>query len=102
MGIDFTVYVFMLSSKCSLPLFKFHFLIPHRLQVKEEESGSSVSLSVTFSNLLTTSKTLNTPKNTGTTHTEKLHQTHKKKLVLAMQQIRAENTATYIYTVFTK
>lgn len=37
----------------------------YRLQVKGQGLGSLVSLSVTFSNLLTTSKTLNTPRSTG-------------------------------------
>lgn len=61
--------------KCSihgnLPSLQSHFTMSYRLQVREQESGSSVSSSVTFSNRLTTSKTLNTPKNTGPTHTYK-------------------------------
>lgn len=55
------------AALCSV--FSLCFSIPSRLQVKGRESGSSVSSSVTFWNLPTTSKTLNTPKNTGTTHT---------------------------------
>lgn len=40
----------------------------YRLWVKGQESGWWVSLNVTFWSLLTTSKTLSIPKNTGTKH----------------------------------
>lgn len=73
----------VLSSKLSingyLPPFK---SLSYSLQVKGQESASSVSLSVTFSNLLTTSKTLNTPKNTGTTHTYKTNPKHIRSIVV--------------------
>ena len=66
----FTVASGMLPSMVrfngNLPLLKSHAPILCRPQVKEQGSGSLVSSSVTSSNLLTTSKTLNTPKNTGT------------------------------------
>lgn len=42
--------------------------IDRSLQDNGEESGSSASLNVAFSNLLTTSKTLNTQRNTGTVY----------------------------------
>ena len=54
--------------KGCLPLLKAHSRISYSLRVNEQESWSSVSLSVTSSNLLTTSKILNTPRNTGTVH----------------------------------
>lgn len=42
--------------------------IPYSPRVKGQELGSLVSSSVTSSNLLTTSKTLNTQRNTGAVH----------------------------------
>lgn len=45
-----------------------HVSMSYRPRARGQVSGSLESSSVTSSNLLTTSKTLSTPKNTGTTH----------------------------------
>lgn len=64
-----------------------------RPQVREQELGSLASSSATFSNLLTTSRILNTQKNTGTIHiSNKIWIFHSKKRKTMHETLHADSS----------